>query len=429
MKEPFSEHQIAFLENCTAKWNFAHGAVRTGKTIVSLFAFMHAVDRCPDSDIWMIGYTASTIYDNAIKLLFENPLMSIYRPFCTWHKLDRILSYKGKKIRTCGAENSSAVGRIQGQTISLVYCDEMTLFPESMIYMIDTRLSNPWSRGFAAMNPSHPNHVIKQWIDKGIAGDPVYYSQHYTLKDNPYVDDAYKARVRESLTGIFYKRNFLGLWVLAEGAIFDFFDEKVHTIDHVTRSVDYWIAGIDYGTRNAFACVLIGVSTGINDRLGKKMWIEKEYYWNSADRHRQKTNSEYADDLQKFLEPYGVKAIYIDPSAAAFKLEMQRRGMHCVNADNNVLNGIGYMTNEMKMGRLVVHKDCPELIREIQGYVWDTSSAKKGIDAPMKQDDHLLDALRYGCFTHKCPSFENTNADPMEEMRKARLHPGGSKWI
>lgn len=406
MNDAFSEKQYEFLAKCTATWNLAHGAVRTGKTIVTLYGFMHAVDQCPDSSIWMIGYTASTIYDNAVRLIFENPIFSAFRPFCTWHKLDRILTYKDKLIKTCGAENSSSVGRIQGQTISLMYCDEMTLYPESMIYMLDTRLSNAWSKGFAAMNPSHPQHIIKKWIDQGQNGDERYFAQHYTLKDNPYVSDDYKNRIRDSLSGIFFKRNYLGLWVLAEGAIFDFFDEKIHVVSRPPRAAEYFVAGIDYGTRNAFACLVIGVNSGKYTQTGKKMWVEGEYVWDSSKKHRQKTNSEYADEVQAFLEPYGVKQIYIDPSAAAFKLELRKRGMHTVDANNNVINGIQIVTDEMKQGNLVIVDKCTTLIEEIQGYVWDPKSARNGIDEPLKQNDHCCDALRYVLATHKVCTFD-----------------------
>jgi len=424
--EAFSEKQYEFLENCTATWNLAHGSVRTGKTIVTLYAFMHAVENCPDSNIWMIGYTASTIYDNAIRLLFENPIFSIFRPFCTWHKLDRVLTYKDKKIKTCGAENSASAGRIQGQTISLLYCDEMTLFSESMIFMMDTRLSNPWSRGFAAMNPSHPNHVVKKWIDKGVEGDSKYYSQHYTLVDNPYLPQDYKDRIKESLSGLFYKRNYLGLWVLAEGAIFDFFDEKLHVVNRPPRAAEYYIAGIDYGTSNSFACVLVGVSSGKYTQTGKKLWVEKEYYWDSHAKGRQKTNGEYADDVQQFLEPYGVRSIYIDPSAASFKVELRKRNMRPVDANNDVLDGIHYMTNEMKQGSLVICDECKNLIREVQSYVWDPKAALNGFDQPLKKDDHAIDALKYCLYTHKVSSFnEQELYKQQEQFLKQKYHPGG----
>ncbi len=426
MSEAFSLKQYEFFSGCTATWNFAHGSVRTGKTIVTLYAFMVAVDRCPDSDIWMIGYTSSTIYDNVINLLFENPIFSIFRPFCSWNKQTRVLSYKDKVIRTCGAENSSSAGRIQGQTISLVYCDEMTLFAESMLYMIDTRLSNSWSKGFGAMNPAHPHHIIKQWIDKGMAGDKRYFSMHYTLEDMPFLEDDYKERIKNSLSGMFYKRNYLGLWVLAEGAIFDFFDTKIHVRDRPPRAAEYWIAAIDYGTVNAFACVLIGVSTGIYTQTGKMMWAEKEYYWDSRVKNRQKTNSEYAEDVQRFLEPYGVRSIYIDPSAAAFKTELRSLGLHPVDANNDVLSGIQIMTDSLKKGTFVVCAECKNLVREIEGYVWDDRAAKLGYDEPLKKDDHILDAVRYALATHKPASFNQQEHHRKQEQElRQRYHPDG----
>lgn len=429
-EQPFSPKQYDFLSNCTATWNLAHGSVRTGKTIVTLYAYMCYLDNEKCVNNWMIGYTSSTIYNNAIKLLFENPIFSIFRPFCSWNKQKNILTYKDKIVDTCGADTAASLGRVQGQTIDSLYCDEMTLYADSMLHMLQTRLSNSWSRGFGAMNPAGPNHPVKQWIDQGEAGDESYYSQHYTLEDNPYLDDSYKERIKHSLSGLFYKRNYLGLWVLAEGAIFDFFDEKLHTTRKPPRSAEYWVAGIDYGTVNAFACVLIGVSTGRYTQSDPIMWAEKEYYWDSKVKGRQKTNSEYADDVQKFLQDYGIKALYIDPSAAAFKIELRKRGVHTVDADNDVINGIQVLTDKMKSGSFVVCCECKNLIREIQGYVWDDKAAKQGYDAPLKKEDHIVDATRYVINTHKLPKYNPYKKDQEEnDSFRDRLHPGGSKWI
>src|SRR5260221_9345393 len=159
----------------------------------------------------MVGHSSDTIYQNAIRLLLESEQLAMFKPYCTWFAGKRQLKYKDKTIVTLGAKDEGAIGSFQGKTFSLVYCDEMTLYPESIIDMIDTRLSNPWSKGIATMNPAHPTHKLKQWIDKAEAGDPNYYSLHFTLDDNPYLDEAYKQRVANSLSGLFYKRNYLGL--------------------------------------------------------------------------------------------------------------------------------------------------------------------------------------------------------------------------
>lgn len=386
--------------------NLAHGSVRCGKTVGTAFRFLQAVENCPDSQIWMIGHTSETIYHNVIRPIMESPVFALFRPFCAWHPGKRQLTFRDKIIHTIGAKDEGAIGAIQGKTFSLVYCDEMTLYPESIIDMIDTRLSMPYSIGIATMNPSHPGHKLKQWIDKAEAGDKNYYSLHFTLDDNPYVDDDYRQRVGSSLAGLAYKRLYLGEWCQAEGAVFDFFDPVIYVVSKPRTAAEYWIAGIDWGTHNPTACVLIGVNTGRANQQGKQLWVEREYYWDSIKKDRQKTIGELADDLYEFLEPYALRGIYVDPSAAAFKLELSRRGLHCIDAYNDVLDGIGIMTSEMARGNLLVCNTCPNMIREIQSYMWDRKKAEKGEDAPVKKDDHLVDALRYAIATHKVPTYK-----------------------
>jgi len=422
MADPLSKKQLQFILEANAKWNFAHGSVRTGKTVGTLFKFMIDAELCKDSQIYMVGHTSETIYDNAIKLLFESPQFLIFKPFCTWSPGNRVLTFKDKKIKILGAKDEGSIGQFQGKTFSLVYCDEMTLYPDSVISMIDTRLSNPWSKGIASMNPTYPDHKIKQWIDLGIAGDKNYYNLHFVLEDNPFVDQDYKDRLKNSTNGVFKKRNYYGLWCLAEGAIFDFFDSSIHVVKKPPASADYWVAGIDYGTSNAFACVLVGVCTGQYAPYQRKMWVEDEYFWDCKAQGRQKLNSELATDVQEFLEPYTVKHIYVDPSAAAFKLELNRRAIRTVDANNDVFNGIGMMTNAMANGDLVILDRCKNLIREIQNYVWDIKKSQQGDDAPVKKGDHACDALRYICASHKVNKPTVNNHNP-EDYKRNRFEP------
>jgi PBSX family phage terminase large subunit len=271
------------------------------------------------------------------------------------------------------------------------------------------------------MNPKQPTHILKEWIDKADAGDPNYYALHFMLDDTPYVDENYKQMLRDSSSGIFYKRNYLGLWCLAEGAIFDFFDRYLHVCDRPPCGADYWICGIDYGMSNPSVCLLIGVSTGQKTQTGKKMWVEKEYYWDQKTKHRAKTNSELADDIQEMIEPYSIKGIYIDPSAASFKVELGKRGIHCIDAYNEVSDGINIMTSEMRKGNLMICSECKETIKEIEGYVWDPSSSKKGWDEPLKQNDHAMDALRYAIATHKVSTYKPYDGDNHKKDWKNRF--------
>ena len=403
---PWSPKQVEFLINSTKRWNLAHGAVSTGKTVCTVFRFMQAVRDCPDSEIAMIGKTSTTLYNNVVNLLFESPELSIFRDVCTWMPSKRELKAWDKTITTYGAKDEGSVQLIQGRSLSLAYCDEMTLYPDSFIHMLDTRLRKPYSMGFAAMNPREPSHIIKSWIDKAEAGNPNYYALHFIVDDNPYLTANYKQTIKESLTGLFYKRNYLGLWCLAEGSIFEFFDRDIHIVRKPPAAAEYFVAGIDFGLNNPCTCLIAGVSTGKYTQSGKQIWIEDEYVWDHKKKMRQKTVSELARDIYDFLEPYGARSVYIDPSGLPLKLDLNKLGIHTVDANNNVLDGIAMTCSEMSKGTVVILDRCKNLIREIESYVWDPRESAKGYDEPLKKDDHCVDALRYILATHKVDTYQ-----------------------
>ena len=411
MVDPFSPKQVEFIKYSNAKFNLAHGAIRSGKTVCTLFRFVKAVIECPGESIAIVGYSQGTIYNNVISLLLNSEELRIFRPFCTWSKGNHELYIGTKTIKCIGAGDEGALGQIQGITLDLVYCDEMTLYPDNVINMIKTRLSRDHSKLFASMNPRHPGHPIHRWIELAEEGDPLYYSMHFTIDDNPYISESYKEDLRRTNTGLFYKRYYLGIWCLAEGAIFDFFDKALHTTER-PPAAEYFIAGIDHGTHNPTACVLIGVNTGVANQVGKRIFVIDEYYWDPTKTHRQKTVSEFAEDISRFLNPYGVKSVYLDPSAAALRLDLVKKGIHVTNANNEVLEGIETMCSLMQKGVLTIDPKCKHLIREIEGYVWDPKKAKLGEDAPLKHADHAIDALRYAVATHKVSAYQN----PMKQQ-------------
>jgi PBSX family phage terminase large subunit len=426
MYELFSKKQLEFISAPKKKWNIAHGAVRTGKTVSTSVCFLNDMEEVQGNENYISGFTFETAYRNVIEPMLYSPQFVIFRPFLTWS--GKKLYYKDKTVTVLGAKDEGAIKNFQGPTATLFLCDEMTLYPEPIIDMIDTRLSRTESRGYATMNPSHPGHKVKKWIDLAEQGDPDYYAMHWMLEDNPFVDQAYKDRLKKSLSGIFYKRNYLGQWCVAEGAVFDFFDRSLHVVEEPPFAAEYWIAGIDYGASNPFACVLIGVNTGRYTKQGYKWWVEKEYFWNPKEM-RQKTNSEYISDLQQFLGAYDVKQVYIDPSAAAFKIELRRAGFAvCETTNNEVIDGIGKVADELMNGNLVICSNCKNLIREIESYVWDERKAALGKDAPKKKDDHLLDSLRYSISTHIIPKLQAlTDYHDPQAYANNRFSSGGRR--
>ena len=367
--------------------------------------------RCPGESIWLLARSFSDVYTNCIYLIYDHPSFAIFRPFCTWQKHDKLLIVGNKKINCQGAGDEGALGAIQGKTFDLCYCNEMTLYPENVLQMIVSRLSMPHSQLYAEMNPVNPDHFCKRMIDFAEKGDPKYYALHWNVDDNPYLTPEFKETLRQTLTGLFLRRNYYGEWCLAEGAIFDFFERKYHVVDRPTGTTLYWIAGIDYGTDHAFSCILIRVS---QLPRGRQLWAEKEYYYSSKDKRRMAA-SEYVEALLKFFEGYAIRSIYLDPSAALFKAELSRKGLHTVETNNDVYDGIITVADVLKNGTLLIGPACENLIREMQTYVWDPKASKNGKEAPLKKNDDTVDALRYcvkSYMKNRANLFDNEQDDP-----------------
>lgn len=385
-----SDKQLEFIANSKAKINIAHGAVRSGKTHASLIRFVKLALDCPDNKIIMIGNSFGSIVENAVKPITDE----LFRGYCSWQRGNQTLTIGEKRIRVIGAHDESAVRAIQGNTHSLAYVDELTTIPSAFVDMLTTRLSHDWSKLIATCNPNSPVHPVKtQFID---SRDPYYsYSLHFEIDDNPALSEKEKDFLKTKYSGLFYKRYIQGLWVAAEGAIYADFDRALHVVDRPPGFADRYIVGVDYGATNPFAAVLIGY----RDNYTPRFWIEKELYWDPSKTYRQKTNSEFADDMEEFLNGYSAVPIYLDPSAESFQVELRRRKLRVVEANNDVFPGITFCANLFSNHQLVVMNTCTNLIKEIEMYVWDPKKAQRGIEEPIKQNDHALDAMRYGLFT------------------------------
>ena len=125
------------------------------------------------------------------------------------------------------------------------------------------------------------------------------------------------------------------------------------------------------------------------------LYIDREYDWDSRREHRQKTDTEYADDLEVFMGQKNPCEIIVDPSAASFIAECRRRGIYVTPANNEVLDGIRKVSNLLAKRRIKIHETCSRLIDEMGTYLWDEKAAMRGEERPVKESDHSQDALRY----------------------------------
>lgn len=374
----------------------ADGAIRSGKTVsMSLSFVMWAMASFEGQNFGMCGKTIGSFRRN---VLFWLKLMLRSRGYgLVDHRADNLVVVTRKDVTNYfyvfGGKDERSQDLIQGITLAGVFFDEVALMPESFVNQATGRCSVDGSKFWFNCNPDGPYHWFKiNWIDKRKEKQLLYL--HFTMDDNLSLSERIKERYRSMYTGVFFKRYILGLWVVAEGVIYDMFD----TVKHVAQELkdlltDTYYVSVDYGTQNATVFLL-----WCKNLTGQWVCI-KEYYYSGRDEESQKTDSEYADDLKEWLGGIKPRRIIIDPSAASFIAELKKRGYHIKKAKNDVLDGIRFVGTQLNQGKILFHKECVNTIKEFSSYIWDAKACERGEDKPIKQHDHAMDAIRYFCYT------------------------------
>ena len=376
----------------------ADGAIRSGKTVAMILSFLlWSLTTFTGQDLIIAGVTSGALKRNVLSPLFAM-LETLGIPF-EWKRSEGVVTVGSNRYHLFGADKDNAQDKLQGMTAAGAYADEAALFPRSFIDQMIGRCSVAGSRIFMNCNPNGAYHFIKtDFIDR--AEEAGVYRLHFTMDDNLTLSPEIRESYARSFAGVFYRQYILGEWVSAEGAVYPMWDDRENTFLTAERAPEERplegmrrFCAVDYGTANP--CVFLDVRDD-----GHTFWIVNEYYWDSAARRRQKTDAEYADDLDAFLGGDRNAQVIIDPSAASLKAELRNRGFRLLDARNEVREGIATTAVLIGSRRVRAERErCPCLLKEMHGYLWDEKARMRGEERPVKDHDHAMDALRYLCHT------------------------------
>lgn len=381
------------------KYTLLEGSVRSGKTFaIDAKLITQLITYNVKGKRIICGATKQSVYKNILLDLFQVVGKKNY----AYNRANGELFLFGTQWFVIGAKDEASYKQILGMTVGIAICDEFVEFPRSFTMQLFLRMSPEGARLYASTNPGTPQHYLYTEVIHNDKFAPDLEVIHFMLSDNPNISDSAKRQIIASQKGVYYQRYILGLWVIAEGAIYKDSWKDDWLYDDDTRPVGLYGSGgytqhiisIDYGTHNP--CVFLEY---FDD--GDIVWLDREYYWDSVKEMKQKTDSEYADDLELFIKQSRVigrnnPMVICDPSAASFKLELIKRGLLVIDGDNDVLNGIHRVSEVEAFGLRRVRKDCKEFRREKALYSWNMKSAETGDEEPLKVNDHTMDADRYG---------------------------------
>lgn len=398
---PFTEKQQEFFNNANHRWNFKIGATRSGKTYGDYFWIPKRIrNRIGKPGLSVIlGVSKSTIERNVI-----GPMREMWGPDLVGRiASDNTCYLFGERCYCLGAEKVNQVSKLRGASFKYVYGDEVAEWNQEVFDLLKSRLDQPHSCFDGSLNPESPTHWLKTFLDS----DADIYQQHYTIFDNKFLPEEFVEELCKEYAGtVYYKRYILGEWALAEGLIYPMYEDCFAAA--VGNPEEYCLS-IDYGTLNAFAAILWG-------KFGDIWYGIKEYYYSGRNTGIQKTDEDYAHDLDEFVGNLTNLETIIDPSAASFiTLLRKRRGKYVVKkANNDVDNGLRETAVALKTGKIKISPSMKNWRKEAGGYVWDSKQEK---DAPLKENDHLMDATRYFVKTKRISKVMESYHSPFERRR------------
>lgn len=272
---------------------------------------------------------------------------------------------------------------------------------------VKTRLRGtvaPWHQLIYTTNPDSPEH----WINKQLIEDGEAARYHSLPTDNPYNPDDYIDTL-DGLSGIRYQKYRLGLWIRAEGIIYNDYDSSKHLVNGYDIKVDKtgrFIVGVDFGYTNPFSCSLWYVKDG-------SLYQIKQIY------KTRRTVSEHCTTIREMVKGYPVEAWITDHDAEDRATLEKELDIKTTPAYKSVKDGLEAVMQRYKDDRLfhvrggLVEEDMSLkdaklpmcTYEEVPSYVW----SNKKQDTPVKENDH-------GCFIAGTKIFTVLGEVPIENI-------------
>lgn len=364
-----------------------HGAKRTGKTVINNDIFLRELRRVRKiADKLKIKEPMYILAGVSSKTIQNNILQEIYNRYQLDIKFDKHNSFTlfGVKVVQAFTGTIAGLGGIRGMTAFGAYINEASLANETVFKEIISRCSGDGARIVFDTNPDNPEHWLKkEYIDNKSEN---IISYHFELDDNTFLSERYIKNIKESTpSGMFYDRDIKGLWVTGEGVVYSDFDGNKHFISDISEiEFETYIAGVDWGYSHYGSIVVFG--------------IDKDNKWYLIEEHATqfKEIDYWVTVALGIKERYGNINFYCDSARPEHVERFRREKIRAINADKSILSGIEEVARLIKLNRFfVLSTKVKQFKKEIYNYIWDEKTGN-----PVKENDDVMDAMRYAVYSH-----------------------------
>ncbi|MCD7722726.1 MAG: PBSX family phage terminase large subunit [Clostridiales bacterium] len=393
----------------------ADGAVRSGKSVSMAPSFViWAMANYNNQAFALCGKTISSLRRNVTNTLKSQLLSLGYS--VDERRADNLITISLHDTENYfymfGGKDESSQDLIQGITLAGVFFDEVALMPKSFVDQAEARCSVENAKLWYNCNPKSPAHFFyTDYIQNEVYKAKNLLYLHFVMDDNLTLSEKTKERYKRMFSGVFYQRNILGLWVTAEGKIYNSFTkdniidvnkwyerDKDGKFKHSLRQrLSIGTIGVDFGgnkSSTAFTLSLYTKSFG-ETIVAKERRIREEI---SPDELEQM----FIDFCKECLLEYPfVRVAYCDSAE-----QVLIRGLRNASAKAKIPIAIknakkGAIIDRIRFGitmfsqhRFFIVSSCTETIDAYDNAVWDDKHDDERLDDGTTNIDSI-DATEY----------------------------------
>lgn len=373
----------------------ADGSIRSGKTIACIIGFLTWSQEMFEGESFILaGKTMGALKKNVVRPMLQ--ILEAWGWSYTYIRsgTDARIEIGSNVYYLYGANTEAAQDALQGLTAAGAYLDEAALFPRSFIDQAIGRCSVDGWKVWMNCNPEGPHAYIKEeFIDK--ATEKRVYRLHFVMDDNLTLSVDRKEAYRRAWSpgSVFYKRFILGLWVAADGLIYQQFADNVkqYLVDPKwleENEIIYATIGVDFGgTKSAHSFTLTGFTRGY-----KQVVVLDEYYCKKRINPK-RLQDDFIDFVRRAQSKYKVYEAYCDSAEQTLiaGLEMAcvqaRVGIEIKNAIKGSINDrIAFYNSLIAQNRWKIMSHCKHIIEAFENACYDDK--KKNMD--VRLDDGLM---------------------------------------
>jgi len=220
---------------------------------------------------------------------------------------------------------------------------------------------------------------LKKIYDKAKLGDENIELITAKTIENPYYPREEIEKAKKEMPEWRFRMFYEGVFTKPLGLIYT--DYELVQAFEIPRN---WIKirGLDFGFNHPTAVIWLAKSP-------EGIWYAYKEF---------KKSGITLDELYEILKKENIPT-YADPEMKQGIETLKRRGLDIRTAKKDVLPGILFVQSLFKQKKLKIFANLTNTIDELSSYSWKLDANEQPIDEPVKENDDLLDALRYALFS------------------------------